>query len=493
MANDTIAAIASGMTASGIGIIRISGPEAFAVAGKICRLKKGRPLGETASHTIHYGVVTEAGGSEDAVIDEVLILKMNGPKTYTAEDTVEIDCHGGPAVMRRVLSAVLAAGARPAEPGEFTKRAFLNGRIDLSEAEAVMSLIEAKNDYAMKSAVRVLRGSVRHTVESMRALLLTHIARIEASLDDPEHLGLDEDIDDMDDNDEEVGFAIRHTADYLEPERMKAEDYRRALGEAVDSVLDGIGDMLAHYEDGRLLREGIKTVILGRPNAGKSSLLNLLTGEDRAIVTDIAGTTRDILEETVTLDGLTLLLTDTAGIRRTEEPVEKIGVEKARLEAEKADLLIYVADVTRPLDKDDEDILGFIKGRPAIILMNKTDSVPVITADELRQKSTAPVIPFSALTGDGLGELKAMIKDLFQKGEVTYNDEVTVASERQRQALTAAGDSLRLVRQSLADRMPEDFYAIDLTDAYASLGSVLGEDIGEDVVNEVFSRFCMGK
>lgn len=489
MTNETIAAIASGMTASGIGIIRISGPEAFTVAEKICRLKTKRSIKDTATHTVHYGVIVDKENGSEVIIDEALILKMNGPKTYTAEDTIEIDCHGGPAVMRKVLSSVLNHGARLAEPGEFTKRAFLNGRIDLSEAEAVMSLIDAKNDYALKSAVRVLRGSVKKNVEDMRSLLLTHIARIEASLDDPEHLGLDEDYDD----EFAENVAGDYTDDYLQPERMMADTYRQTLRQDLDTVDGKIHDMLRHYENGRLLREGIKTVILGRPNAGKSSLLNLLSGEERAIVTDIAGTTRDVLEEMVNLDGMTLILTDTAGIRHTDEIVEKIGVEKARLEAEKADLLLYVADATRPLDKDDEDILEFLKGRQAIALLNKTDLETTMTKACLQELCQAPVIEFSALNGNGLEKLKETLKSLFQSGELSYNDEVTVTSERQKQALLSAGQSLAMVRQSLDDKMPEDFYSIDLMDAYASLGAVLGVDIGEDVVNEVFSRFCMGK
>ena len=482
--NETIAAIASGMTASGIGIIRISGPEAFDIAGKICELKNGKGIKDVKSHTIHYGVIKNKG----QLIDEALIMKMKGPSTYTAEDTIEIDCHGGPAAMRRVLQAVLENGARTAEPGEFTKRAFLNGRIDLSEAEAVMDVIGAKNEYALKSAVKVLRGSVKNNITEIREIILKHMARIEASLDDPEHLGLDEE-----EFEEESESDILYTDDFMLPERMKADVYRETLKQDIDNSLSKINKMLENYDNGKLLREGIHTVILGKPNAGKSSLLNVLSGEERAIVTDIEGTTRDILEETVNINGLTLILTDTAGIRDTDEKVEKIGVERAKKAADEADLILFVADGSRALDENDEEVLSLCKGRRAVALINKSDLQSQIEEKDIKKLADIPVVTISAMKGDGIENLKKLLRDMFDQGGLSYNEESFVANERQRQALLEAKSSLELVKKSLQDRMPEDFYAIDLSDAYVSLGKILGEEVGEDVINEVFSRFCMGK
>ena len=513
---ETIAAIASGLTTSGIGIIRISGPEAFDVAGRVARLKCGKPVRDVPSHSIRYGVVVDPGAPaiQPEVIDEALFMIMRGPATYTAEDTVEINCHGGPAVMRKVLQVILRNGARAAEPGEFTKRAFLNGRIDLSEAEAVMDVIDAKNEEAIKSAVKVLRGSVRREIEKDRALLLTHIARIEASLDDPEHLGFEDDLSeetggDLSEDRDGGLYSGQFTDNYLEPERMKSAVYRDALNRDVTEVTDRLSHLLSHYDEGRLIREGIRTVILGKPNAGKSSLYNLLAGQDRAIVTDIAGTTRDVLEETVMLGGMTLILTDTAGIRETNEPVEKIGVERARKAASEADLILFVADATGPLDDEDLAILQLMEAesdKRKIALINKTD----LLGDEASfrnimnrladaaGKHEEPglfdrVIAFSATEATGYEELSATIRDLFMSGRLSMNEEVMITSERQRAAAEEALQSLGLVRQSLDNQLPEDFYAIDLMDAYTSLGRIIGADVGEDVVNEVFSRFCMGK
>ena len=487
MKKETIAAIASGMTASGIGIVRISGPEAFPVADRICTLKNGRKPSEEPSHVIRYGYVTEDGH----VLDEALFMLMRSPRTFTTEDTVEINCHGGISAMRKVLLAALKAGARAAEPGEFTKRAFLNGRIDLSEAEAVMDLIEATNDYALKSAVSVLRGSVRREVEEIRITLLHHLSRIEASLDDPEHLGLDEEGEDP--FEEAIPYEGVYTEDFMQPERMKAEVYRKTLTKDVEAASQRIGRLIQSYEDGRLLRQGIRTVILGKPNAGKSSLLNLLSGQERAIVTDIEGTTRDILEETVRLSDLTLILTDTAGIRKTDEVVERIGVDRARQAAEEADLILYVADSLRELDENDREILHFLEGKKAVTILNKMDQAGCLEEETLRKLTGGPVIAFSAKTGKGLEDLETCLKELFALGRIAMNEEVILTSERQRQALFEALSSLDEVKKSIAGRMSEDFYAIDLMEAYSSLGRVVGQDVGEDVINEVFSRFCMGK
>ncbi|MBQ0060017.1 MAG: tRNA uridine-5-carboxymethylaminomethyl(34) synthesis GTPase MnmE [Lachnospiraceae bacterium] len=478
MYNDTIAAIASGMTASGIGIIRISGPEAFTVADKCCRLISGKSVKETPSHTIRLAHIYDLGNN---LLDEVLVMKMAGPKSYTAEDTIEINCHGGPMVMKAILQTVYDCGCRPAEPGEFTKRAFLNGRMDLSEAEAVMDLIDARNQDAARSAVRVLNGSTKRQIEAIRELLLTHLARIEASLDDPEHLGFEDEEDDS------------FTDDYLIPEKMSSDVYRQKLGADLDQAEEKLDHMLEHYEDGRLRREGIRTVILGKPNAGKSSILNLLSGEERAIVTDIAGTTRDTLEEMVNLGGLTLVLTDTAGIHETDEVVERIGVEKAEKAADEADLILFVADVSRPLDEDDKKILSRIKDRKVIILLNKSDLPKQVEMADISHFLDAPSVIFSAAKAEGKDQLADKVRELFDLGDLSFNEQDTVTSERQRQSLLKAKESMRLVRESLNNHLPEDFYAIDLMDIYRYLGEVLGEDVGEDVINEVFSRFCMGK
>ena len=386
---------------------------------------------------------------------------MRAPRTFTGEDTVEIDCHGGVYAMKRVLETVLKNGAEIAGPGEFTKRAFLNGRLDLSQAEAVMDVIQAKNDYALKSSMEQLRGSVQKAIRDIREKLIYHIAYIESALDDPEHISLD--------------------------------GYPQELLEVVDKEQQEVKRLLKSSSDGKIIQEGIQTVILGKPNAGKSSLLNLLLGENRAIVTDIAGTTRDILEEYITLHGITLKITDTAGIRETEDIVEKIGVDKAREMAQKADLILYVVDSSVPLDENDEEIMSMLGGKKAIILYNKTDLTPVIPLEELRKKTGHPVIPISAKEETGIMELEDKVKEMFFGGELSFNDEVYITNARHKAALEEADKSLDMVRNSIEMGMPEDFFSIDLMNAYENLGKILGESVGEDLVNEIFSKFCMGK
>ena len=454
----TIAAISTAMSASGIGIVRISGENAMDVISRIYRSKGGKKkIKEVPSHTIHYGYI--CNGEE--LVDEVLVMIMRAPRTFTGEDTVEIDCHGGVYAMKRVLETVLKNGAEIAGPGEFTKRAFLNGRLDLSQAEAVMDVIQAKNDYALKSSMEQLRGSVQKAIRDIREKLIYHIAYIESALDDPEHISLD--------------------------------GYPQELLEVVDKEQQEVKRLLKSSSDGKIIQEGIQTVILGKPNAGKSSLLNLLLGENRAIVTDIAGTTRDILEEYITLHGITLKITDTAGIRETEDIVEKIGVDKAREMAQKADLILYVVDSSVPLDENDEEIMSMLGGKKAIILYNKTDLTPVIPLEELREKTGHPVIPISAKEETGIMELEDKVKEMFFGGELSFNDEVYITNARHKAALEEADKSLDLVRNSIEMGMPEDFFSIDLMNAYENLGKILGESVGEDLVNEIFSKFCMGK
>lgn len=455
---DTIAAIATAMAPSGIGIVRISGPEAVAVADRLYRgKKKEKKLADMKSHTIHYGWIVE----KEQVLDEVLVMLMREPHSYTGEDTVEIDCHGGVLAVKRVLEAVLHAGARIADPGEFTKRAFLNGRIDLSQAEAVMDVISAKSEYALQSSVSQLQGSVRRAVKEIREKLLYEIAFIESALDDPEHISLD-------------GY----------PEKLEG---------IVQEEKRQIEKLLKSADDGKMLQEGIKTVILGKPNAGKSSLLNLLVGEEKAIVTDIAGTTRDVLEEQISLGGISLRMLDTAGIRSTADKVEQIGVERAKEHAKNADLILYVVDASVPLDENDGQIMELLKDRKTILLLNKSDLETVISKEELTARIDAPVLNISAREETGLAELEALIKEMFFQGEISFNDEVYITNMRQKRALEEALESLKLVENSIAMGMPEDFFSIDLMNAYERLGSIIGEAVGEDLVNEIFSKFCTGK
>ncbi len=526
MSQDTIAAISTAVSESGIGIIRISGPDAIAAADLVYRSPGGKKrLTSVDSHTIHYGYICD---EEGGVIDEVLVSVMKAPRTYTAEDTVEISCHGGVLSMKKVLDTVLHCSriqerlweeqnhredclkeqtyqreclndqthrkeckegqtsqekkeyqnnkeielkshshkihVRAAEPGEFTKRAFLNGRIDLSRAEAVMDLIEAKNEFALRNSVSQVRGSLYHEIAKLRSGILYQIAHIEASLDDPEHLDF-----------------VPHIGE---------------LEESLEEWSEKINHLIETSEDGRLAAEGIKTVIVGKPNAGKSSLLNLLLGEDRAIVTDIAGTTRDLLTETINLQGITLLITDTAGIHDTDDAVERIGVERAERSIREADLLLWIVDSSVPLDENDRRISSLLPGRPSIVLLNKSDLSEVTGVENVRKMlgdSKSPILPFSAREKTGYDDLIQVLKDMFFHGKLSWNDEVVITNARHKALLEEARDSLGRVRESLEMGMSEDFFSIDLMSAYESLGKIIGEEAGEDLVNEIFSRFCMGK
>ncbi|EGG81878.1 tRNA modification GTPase TrmE [Lachnospiraceae bacterium 2_1_46FAA] len=457
MKKDTIAAIATAMSSAGIGIVRISGREAIEIIQKIFRGKKEKNFAEEKTYTIHYGYI--ADGEE--IIDEVLVMLMKAPHSYTGEDTVEIDCHGGIYVVKKIMETVIKYGARPAEPGEFTKRAFLNGKMDLSQAEAVIDIIDSKNEYALKSSVSQLKGSVQKKIGEIREEILYHTAFIETALDDPEHISVD--------------------------------GYGETLKKVVDNLLEEIRRLLISADNGRIIKEGIKTVIVGKPNAGKSSLLNVLVGEERAIVTDIEGTTRDVLEENIQLQGVSLNIMDTAGIRETKDVVEKIGVDKAKNHANEADLIIYVADASRPLDDNDEEIIEMIRDKQAIVLLNKSDLDMVVTKKELQEKLNKPMIVISAKEEQGIKELEETLKEMFFHGDISFNDEVYITNIRHKTALQDAAESLEKVLISIENGMPEDFYSIDLLDAYESLGSITGETIGEDLVNEIFSKFCMGK
>lgn len=461
--NHTIAAISTAMAESGIGIVRMSGEEAFAIADKIYKNKKGKRLSDQKTHTIHYGFIEEEG----KVIDEVLVMLMRGPHTFTGEDTVEIDCHGGVYVVKKILEACIRNGARPAQPGEFTKRAFLNGKMDLSQAEAVIDVIQSQNDYALKSSLKQLRGSVKEKISDLRNKIIYHTAFIESALDDPEHISID--------------------------------GYGNILKKETKEIIEEIETLLKTADDGRIIREGINTVILGKPNAGKSSLLNVLLGEERAIVTEIAGTTRDILQETINLQGISLNIIDTAGIRNTDDKVEKIGVDKAKDYAKEADLIIYVVDSSNDLDENDYEIMKFIQGKKSILLLNKSDLERKVTKEEIKKIckeyniENIPVIEISAKEEKGIDRLEEIVKEMFYHGEISFNNEIYITNIRHKTALERAKDSLMKVIESIENDMPEDFYSIDLMDAYETLGSITGEMVGEDLVNEIFSKFCMGK
>lgn len=495
MKTDTIAAIATALSNSGIGIIRISGEDAISIGDAIFRTKSGRQkLKNVDSHTIHYGYIvdnynisTDVNGScqnsndlcnntqsendnwKQHIVDEVMVSVMKAPKTYTAEDTVEINCHGGVLVMQKILDTVVKAGARIAEPGEFTKRAFLNGRIDLSKAEAVIDVIHSQNEFALASSINQLKGNLSLEVRRLREQILYEIAFIESALDDPEHISLD--------------------------------GYPQQLKEKVNMISEKVGKLIATADNGKLMQEGIATVIVGKPNAGKSSLLNLLVGEERAIVTDIAGTTRDILEESIKLHGIGLNIIDTAGIHDTEDVVEKIGVEKAKKYAKDADLIIYVVDSSVELDESDKEIVSLIENKKAIILLNKTDLSNVVDEEKLNKlmdevlsgHENVVMIRTSTKDNTGIDIFENTIKDMFFKGQLQNNNEIIITNLRHKEALQDTFHSLEMVKRSIEDDMPEDFYSIDLMSAYASLGTIIGEEVGEDLVNEIFSKFCMGK
>lgn len=476
MKTDTIAAIATGMSNSGIGIIRISGEDAFQIVDKIFYGNGGKKkLSEVESHTVHYGHIVElldekssdtSETSDRNIVDEVMVSVFHSPRSYTTEDTVEINCHGGVLMVNRILELCLKAGARLATPGEFTKRAFLNGRIDLSKAEAVIDIIHSKNEFALKNSVHQLKGSVSNAVKKMREEIIYEIAFIESALDDPEHISLD--------------------------------GYLGTLSAKVDDLLGRIRTLIDSADNGKMMKEGINTVIVGKPNAGKSSLLNLLVGQEKAIVTDIAGTTRDVLEESIKLHGIGLNIIDTAGIRNTEDVVEKIGVEKARKYAVEADLVIYVVDSSVPLDENDKEIIGIVKeeNKKCIALLNKTDLESVVTEEMIVESfdgSDITIIKTSTKENSGIDVFEHAIKDMFFAGEIEMDTEVCITNMRHKEALIDAYESLKLVKGSILDEMPEDFLSIDLMSAYASLGAIIGEEVGEDLVNEIFSKFCMGK
>lgn len=465
---DTIAAIATGLTDSGIGIVRISGEGAVETGNKLFRSPSGKQILKNAvSHMLYYGYAYD--GSSHDMIDEVMAVVMRSPRSFTGEDTVEIQCHGGVLVMKKVLEAALKAGARLAEPGEFTRRAFLNGRIDLSRAEAVMDVIGSQNEYALACSVRQLRGVLSDKIKNMRSEILYEVAFIESALDDPEHFSL--------------------------------EGYEEKLCAKVNILLEEVKKLSDTFMNGRWMQQGIDTVIVGKPNVGKSSLLNCLVGEERAIVTDVAGTTRDVLRETVRLGDISLNVVDTAGIRETLDTVEKIGVERTLKYAESADLVVYVVDASVALDENDREIAALTGNKKRIVLLNKSDLTNKVTeedmqhllADSIGNTQEVSIVKTCFKDGNGMDLFEEKVKEMFFEGKIRSSNEIVITNIRHREALEEAYQSLLLVLKSLEDQMSEDFYSIDLMDAYTSLGKIIGEEVGDDLVEEIFSKFCMGK
>ena len=492
MITDTIAAISTALSDSGIGIIRVSGSEALSSVNRIfVNAKYERKLLGYKTHTIHYGYIvdydyickyddlhanidfSEGKLSEDVrnhILDEVMVSVMKGPHSFTKEDVVEINCHGGVMMVKKILENVIKTGVRVAEPGEFTKRAFLNGRIDLSEAEAVMDIIHSKSEFALKNSVKQLKGSLSQKIKELRSKLIYEIAYIESALDDPEHYDLTE--------------------------------YPEELRKKVLFIQDDIAKLIDSFENGKVWSEGINTVIVGKPNAGKSSLLNAIVGTDRAIVTDIPGTTRDTIEENVMFQGINLHMIDTAGIRNTEDTVEKIGVQKSIDHIEDADLVLYVVDSSVPLSEEDMDIMNLVKNRKCIVLLNKNDLEQIVSENVIREMfsnidanafENVHIISSSTMKENGMVAFSKLLSDLFINGYVKMNDEVVITNIRHKEALMASKESLQKVLESIDMCMPEDFFSIDLMSAYSSLGYIIGEEVGDDLVQEIFTKFCMGK
>lgn len=460
---DTIASVATAVSHGGISVIRISGKEAFSIIDRIFRpVDPNVDMKNPESYRMYYGNIVD--GRE--VIDECIVLIMKGPHSYTRENVVEIDCHAGLTVVSDILQLVLKSGARPAEPGEFTKRAFLNGRIDLSQAEAVMDLISSRNESSRKNAMHQLKGGLSEKIKKIRSEILYEIAFMESAMDDPEHYDLE---------------------GYPEKLRIKNENWIRETGEMADS-----------FDDGRRMSEGIRTCIVGKPNAGKSSLLNALMGEDRAIVTEIPGTTRDTLEEQINIGGITLSIVDTAGIRNTSDLVEKIGVDRARKEIEKAELILFVIDSVEGITEEDLQIANLVRDKRKIILVNKSDLVQkkeFIGEDILHEYmgEEDAIVSISAKYREGMGNFNTVLKNMFFHGKIDVNQDVIITNERHKKQLSQAHESLVCTRNSIDLGLPEDFYTIDLMNAYESLGLIIGEAVEEDLVNEIFSKFCTGK
>ena len=455
---DTIAAIATSVGQSGISIIRITLEKALNIVSKIFIGKNNKGLEDIISYTMRYGHIIDMA-SEDK-LDEVIISYMKGPKSFTAEDTVEINCHGGVVVTSRILEEVIKAGARLAEPGEFTKRAFLNGRIDLSSAESFIDIINAKTELSVKSAVKQSEGRLSKEINSLREVLIEDIAHIEATVDYPE-----EDL-----------------------EEITAENASRSI----KKIQEIIQNLINTADEGKILREGLNVVIVGKPNVGKSSLMNALLSEKRAIVTDVPGTTRDVLEEFINIEGIPIKIIDTAGIRETEDVVEKIGVEKSREKLNEADLIIFMLDTSIELDEEDIKIINYLENKKYIVLLNKSDLDKKFEEDKLNLLDKDNFIISSVKTGEGLDELKKKVKDLFFKGDINIGD-IMVSNTRHKQALIKAAESLSFAQEALNDTSAIDLASIDIRNAWTFLGEITGDSLGENIIDKIFSKFCLGK
>lgn len=455
---DTICGIATAQGEGGIAIIRVSGNKALEIVGRIFRGKNNFDINKMKTYTMKYGNIVDI--LTDEVIDEVIISYMKGPRSFTAEDVVEINCHGGVVSTNRVLEEVIKSGARIADPGEFTKRAFLNGRIDLSQAEAVMDIITAKTDLAMKSAVMQSEGSLSQEINKLRKYLLDVLAHIE--------------------------YDVDFTEDDEEPD----ETIPIKVGESLDKAISDMEKLLKGANEGKIIREGLKMTIIGKPNVGKSSLMNALLQEKRAIVTDIPGTTRDVIEEYINLGGIPVKITDTAGIRETEDVVEKIGVERSKEKIEEADLIVLMLDTSRPMEEEDREIIKAIEDKKTIVILNKVDLESKINLDDVEKIGT--FIKISAKTGFGIDELKEKIKELFFNGEVD-NESLIITNSRHKQALIRSLENCKEAQNRLKKHEYLDLISIYVTSGLKALGEITGSELEEDLVNKIFSEFCVGK
>ncbi len=455
---DTICGIATPLGEGGISIIRVSGSDSLKIINKIFKGKNSSDILDMKSYTMRYGYICNIDSKVE--IDEVIISYMKGPRSFTAEDVVEVNCHGGVVSTGRVLEEIIKAGARIAEPGEFTKRAFLNGRIDLSQAEAVMDIIRAKTDLSMKSAVMQSNGALSKEIGKLREYMLNTLALIEYSVDFTE---------DDEEPDETIPIRVQ------EQLTVAIEDMKKSLEGA---------------NEGRIIRDGLKLAIIGKPNVGKSSLLNCLLKEKRAIVTDIPGTTRDIIEEFISLDGIPVKITDTAGIRETEDEVEKIGVEKSREKIDEADLVVLMLDSSRPLEDEDREIIENVKDKKYVVLMNKNDLEKKISDEDIKELKN--IIYISAKTGFGIDELKEKVKDLFFNGEVD-SESMIISNNRHKQALYRALENCEEALDRVKSNEYLDLISIYVTSALKALGEITGSELEEDLINKIFSEFCVGK
>lgn len=459
MAEDTISAVITALGEGAVGIVRISGADALATAEKIFKSRSGKKLSEYQHHTLVYGHVTDSDGT---MVDEVLCVYMQAPHSYTAEDVVEIQSHGGIQSLKKILALTYQNGARPAEAGEFTKRAFLNGRIDLTQAEAVMDIIRSRSEASLKLAVRQQNGQLAQELRKLRSKMLDVVINLEAVIDYPE-----EDIEDV--TFDTVAGSIANTA-------------------------AGIENLLAHAHTGKILREGLRTAIVGRPNVGKSSLLNALLKEERAIVSEYAGTTRDVIEEQLLLDGVPLVLADTAGIRKTEDYVEQIGVEKSRRLLQDAELVICVVDGSEGLTAEDEEILQAASEKPCVIIVNKSDLKIDTTLQQLQDRfGIDKVMPLSARTNEGIDRFAAWLKNYVYGSEGTLSDGVYVQNARHEELLRQALQSLQDAQRAAQERLPYDCIVIDVRNAIDLLGEITGDTVQDEIINEIFARFCIGK